>query len=71
MPLPVVCIPWTKIAVDIVGKLPTTSIGYSYLLTVMDFGTRFIEAVLLKKVTAEATCQSVLVLWHATGATLK
>ena len=48
-PLPVITTPWTRIAIDIVGPLPRTTTGFKYLLTLMDFGTRFIEAIPMKK----------------------
>lgn len=60
MPLPVVSTPWTKVAMDVVGPLPRTNDGYRYLLTIIDFGTRFVEAVPLKKVDAESTCQALM-----------
>lgn len=50
-PLPVVATPWTKIAIDVVGPLPTTKDGYKYLLTIIDFGTRFVETIPLREWT--------------------
>ena len=60
MPLPVVSTIWMKVAINVVGALPRTKDGYRYLLTIIDFGTRFVEAVPLKKVDAESTCQALM-----------
>lgn len=49
-PLPVVLTPWSKVAPAHQG----------YLLTVIDFGTRFVEAIPPKKVDAKSTCQALL-----------
>ncbi len=36
-----------KIALDVVGKLPRSKEGYSYILTAMDMATHFMFAFLL------------------------
>ena len=59
-PLPVISTPWERIAIDIVGKLPRTARGHSYILTLMDFGTRYMEAIPLKRVDAHTTCEALL-----------
>ena len=59
-PLPVVSRPWDKIAIDIVGKLPRTKRGHAYILTIMDFATRYMEAVPLRRVDAGTTCNALL-----------
>ena len=59
-PLPVVSRPWDKIAIDIVGKLPRTKHGHAYILTIMDFATRYMEAVPLRRVDATTTCNALL-----------
>lgn len=59
-PLPVITTPWEKVALDIVGPLPRTKRGHKYLLTIMDFATRFLEAIPLKKVDAETTCDALM-----------
>lgn len=47
-PLPVIEEPWQRIAIDIVGPLPRTKNGFRYVLTVMDFASRYLEAVPLR-----------------------
>ena len=42
---PVVCgTPWCRVAIDITGKHPTSRNGYEYILTVMDYFTKWAEA---------------------------
>ena len=61
VPLPVIDEPFRRIAMDIVGPLKRTTSGHKYILTVMDFATRYPEAIPLKntdaKTVAEALCQ--------------
>ncbi len=40
-PLPVMVQPWQQIAVDIVGELNHTKRGNRFILTVMDFASRW------------------------------
>lgn len=47
-------------AVDILGPLPRTRGGYKYLLTVMDFASRYPEAIPLRRVDAETVVEALL-----------
>lgn len=62
MPLPAVDQPWRRVAIDIVGPLERSHTGNKYILTIMDFSTRYPEAVPLKKTdadtVADALCQT-------------
>lgn len=66
-PLPVVSTPWSKVALDIVGPLPLTKDGYRYLLTFIDFGTRFVEAIPLKRVDTMTTCKALMQVFACFG----
>lgn len=59
-PLPVIEAPFRRVAVDIVGPLQRTKQGNKYVLTLMDFATRYPEAIPLRKTdaatVAEALC---------------
>lgn len=59
-PLPVISTPWRRIAIDIVGKMPRTKRGNCYILTIMDFATRYMEAIPLKRVDAHTTCSALM-----------
>lgn len=52
MPLPIISEPFQRIAVDIVGPLRRTKRGNKYILTLMDFTTRYPEAIPLRKIDA-------------------
>ena len=62
MPLPVIDQPWQRVAIDIVGPLERSRTGNKYILTIMDFATRYPEAVPLRKIdartVADALCQT-------------
>ena len=51
-PLPVMEEPFRRVAVDIVGPLQRTKQGNKYVLTFMDFATRYPEAIPLRKIDA-------------------
>lgn len=59
-PLPVME-PFWRVAVDIVGPLQRTKHGNKYILTIMDYATRYPEAIPLRRTdaatVAEALCQ--------------
>lgn len=59
-PLPIIAEPWTRVAIDIVGPLPRTTSGYRYILTAMDFASRYPEAIPLKRVDAPAVANALL-----------
>lgn len=52
IPLPVIEEPFQRLAVDIVGPLKWTKKGHKWILTVMDFSTRYPEAIPLRKTDA-------------------
>lgn len=51
-PVPIVTEPFKKIAIDIVGELPRTKTGYRYILTIVDYATRYPEAFPLRSITS-------------------
>lgn len=56
-PLPVIT---TRVAIDVVGPLPRTRRGYKYILTLMDFGIRYPEAIPIRRIDAEMVCHSLM-----------
>ena len=59
-PIPVMQNPFERIIVDIVGPLPKTSSGYSYLLTILDVATRYPEAIPLRTIHAKVVVRELL-----------
>ena len=45
VPLPVISTPFTRIAMDMVGPLPVTDEGHKYILTIVDYGSRYPDAI--------------------------
>ena len=60
MPLPTVEEHLRRLAMDIVGPLRKTKRGHKFILTIMDFATRYPEAIPLRRIhaatVAEALC---------------
>ncbi|CAM5147825.1 unnamed protein product [Natator depressus] len=58
-PLPIIEVPFQRVAVDILGPFPKkTPRGKQYILTSMDFATRWPEAVALSNTRAKSVCQA-------------
>jgi hypothetical protein len=49
--------------IDLVGPLPTTSKGKSYILTMIDHFTRWVEAVPMSNISAQSCAQQFLSTW--------
>ena len=59
--MPLIDTPFNRVAVDIVGPIaPQSKVGHWYILTLVDYATRYPEAVLLKKITTEAIAEALL-----------
>ena len=52
--------PFTKVLIDIVGHLPKTATGYSYILTLMDLSTRYPESIPLRSINAKTVVRGLL-----------
>ena len=53
VPLPIIDVPFERIAMDIVGPLPRSRKGNKYILVVCDYATRWPKAVPLEAIDAE------------------
>ncbi len=62
-PLPIIEVPFSRIAMDIVGPLQRTQSGYLYILVVCDYSTRYPEAFPLRDVTAKQIAYALLQLF--------
>ena len=56
-PLPVLDVPFTKLAFDLVGPLPRTKSGYRYLLTSICLASKYPEAIPLKRVDVDSVAE--------------
>lgn len=58
--MPIITEQFSKVVVDIVGPLERVSDGNKYLLTLVDFATRWPEAVSLKNIETETVAEALL-----------
>lgn len=66
MPLP--CIPFETVAVDIVGPVkPASDSGHRYILVMVDYATRYPEAVALKGISVEQVAEALWTMWSRLG----
>ena len=54
-------VPFACIAIDTIGKLPTTSSGNRYALTCIDLLTSYVIAVPMPDKTTESSCRSIFI----------
>ena len=67
-PLPIIEVPFQRVAVDILGPFPRkTPRGKQYILTFVDFATRWPEAVALGNIRARAVCQALTDIFARVG----
>ena len=66
-PLPVIKEPFSRIAFDLVGPLPRTKQGNKYLLTCICLGSKYPDAVPLKRVDAKSVAEAMLEVFARTG----
>ena len=66
--MPLIDTPFKRVAVDIVGPIaPPSEAGHRYILTLVDYATRYPEAVPLKKNTTEAVAEALLDIYSRVG----
>ena len=67
IPMPIIETPFDRIALDIVGPLPKTSRGHRYILVLVDYATRYPEALPLRAATAKAVARELMLLFSRVG----
>jgi len=66
--MPIIEIPFKRVAIDIVGEIfPASSHGHRYILTVVDFATRYPEAVALKNITTTTVAEALVSIFARVG----
>ncbi len=58
--IPIMTVPFEKIAIDLVGPFQRSKAGYKYLLTVIDLASRYPEALPLKIASATEVAEGLL-----------
>ena len=65
--MPLIGIPFSRVALDLVGPLPVTTQGFRYILTIVDYASRYPEAVALKNKETETVAEGLLSVYSRTG----
>ena len=66
--MPLIDTPFKRVAVDIVGPIhPPSADGHKYILTLVDYSTRYPEAVALKNITTEAVAEALISIYSRLG----
>uniref|UniRef100_K7EW93 Integrase catalytic domain-containing protein n=1 Tax=Pelodiscus sinensis TaxID=13735 RepID=K7EW93_PELSI len=65
--MPVIDVPFQRIAMDLVGPLERTKNRYQYILVVVDYATRYPEAVPLRNATAPTLANELIKIFSRVG----
>lgn len=67
IPLPIIDVPFKRIGMDIVGPLPKSSRGHRYILVILDYATRYPEALPLRTATGKTVAKELFMLCSRVG----
>ena len=66
--MPLIDKPFKRVAIDLVGPIgPPSEDGHRYILTLVDFATRYPEAVPLKKIDTETVAEALVDIFSRLG----
>ena len=66
--MPVIETPFKRMAVDLIGPIhPPSKEGHRYILTLVDYATRYPEAIALKSITTRAVVETLVTLYSRVG----
>jgi len=66
--MPLIETPFDRVAVDIIGPIhPASERGHRYILTLVDYATRYPEAVPLKDIEAETVAEALVSMFSRVG----
>ena len=66
--MPLIDTPFKRVAVDLIGPIyPPSEQGHRYILTLVDYATRYPDAVLLKSITTEAVAEALVDMYSRLG----
>uniref|UniRef100_A0A674ITH5 Gypsy retrotransposon integrase-like protein 1 n=1 Tax=Terrapene triunguis TaxID=2587831 RepID=A0A674ITH5_9SAUR len=67
IPMPLIETPFERVAMDLVGPLPKSSAGFQYILVMLDYATRFPEAIPLRNITARTIADELVKVFARVG----
>ena len=66
--MPLINTPFKGVAVDIIGLIaPPSEAGHGYILTLVDYATRYSETVPLKKINTKVVAEALLDMYSRVG----
>ena len=66
--MPLIDTPFKRVAVDLIGPIhPPSEQGHRYILTLVDYATRYPDAIPLKSITAEAVAERLVDIYSRLG----
>lgn len=66
--MPIIHTPFDRVAVDIIGPIiPSSERGHRYIITMVDYATRYVEAKPLKSIKAEDVAEALWEIWTRLG----
>ena len=67
IPLPIISVPFSRIAMDLVGPLPKSSRGHQYILVILDYATRYPEAIPLRTMASKGIARELVLMFSRVG----
>ncbi|XP_044843600.1 uncharacterized protein LOC123349509, partial [Mauremys mutica] len=67
VPMPVIETPFERVAMDLIGPLPRSAAGFQYVLVLVDYASRFPEAVPLRSITARTIAGELMKIFSRVG----
>jgi len=64
---PMIDVPFSRVAIDLIGPLPVSSNGFRYVLTLVDYATRYPEAVPLKRIETIDVAEALVDIFSRVG----
>jgi hypothetical protein len=66
--MPLIDVPFKRVAVDLVGPIhPPSESGHRYILTLVDYATRYPEAIALKRISTEDVAEALVDMYSRLG----
>lgn len=66
--MPLIDTPFSRVAIDLIGPIhPPTEEGHRFILTVIDYATRYPEAIALKRIDTETIPESLVDIYSRVG----
>ena len=65
--MPIISVPFSRVAIDLVGPLTPSKRGHKYILTLIDLATRFPEAIPLKHIDTVTIAESLVNIFSRVG----